>query len=92
MTFSCMNCLSLLSFLPSLFAFFPMANSRDTERKINENISKASGAAQDEVSRLRSELDDLRRRAGPKVEEAESFLTTPAAFGFYKGMPCLYSL
>ncbi|KAI8143182.1 hypothetical protein BJV82DRAFT_611687 [Fennellomyces sp. T-0311] len=63
-----------------------MANSRETERKVNENISKASNAAQDEVSRLRAELDDLRRRAGPKVEEAESFLTSPAALGFYKGV------
>ncbi|KAI9494475.1 hypothetical protein BDB00DRAFT_871308 [Zychaea mexicana] len=62
------------------------ANSKDAERKLNQNIDKASGAAQDEVSRLRAELDDLRARARPKVEEAESFLTSPSALGFYKGV------
>lgn len=61
------------------------ASTQDAERKINENISKASSAAQDEVVRLRRELDDLRRRAGPKIDEAQSFLTSPAALGFYQG-------
>ncbi|KAL1933016.1 hypothetical protein VTP01DRAFT_8694 [Rhizomucor pusillus] len=62
------------------------ASTQDAERKINENISKASSAAQDEVVRLRRELDDLRRRAGPKIDEAQSFLTSPAALGFYQGV------
>ncbi|KAI7857025.1 hypothetical protein BDC45DRAFT_566556 [Circinella umbellata] len=61
------------------------SNSKDVENKVNKNIDKASNVAQDEVSRLRAELDDLRARAKPKVEEAETFLTTPSAFGFYKG-------
>ncbi|ORZ00686.1 hypothetical protein BCR43DRAFT_521675 [Syncephalastrum racemosum] len=63
-----------------------MSNSREAERKVNENIDKAAGNAQDEVSRLRHELDDLRRRAGPKIDEAESFLTSPTALGFYQGL------
>ncbi|KAI8371650.1 uncharacterized protein BYT42DRAFT_580989 [Radiomyces spectabilis] len=62
-----------------------MSNSREAEKKINENIDKASNSAQEEVTRLRAELDDLRRRAGPKVKEAESFLCSPAAIGFYQG-------
>lgn len=63
-----------------------MSNSREAERKVNENIDKAASSAQDEVSRLRHELDDLRRRAGPKIDEAENFLTSPTALGFYQGM------
>ena len=62
------------------------SSSKDVENKVNKNIDKASSVAQDEVSRLRAELDDLRARAKPKVEEAETFLTTPSAIGFYKGI------
>lgn len=61
------------------------SDSREAERKINQNIEKASNTAQDEVTRLRAELDDLRRRAGPKIEEAENFLCSPPARGFYQG-------
>ena len=74
-----------------------MSTSKDTEKKVNQNIDKASGIAQDniekasgfaqdEVSRLRAELDDLRRKAGPKMHEAENFLTSPCALGFYQGI------
>lgn len=73
-----------------------MSSSKDTEKKLNQNIDKASGIAQDnidkassfaqdEVSRLRAELDDLRRKAGPKMHEAENYLTSPCALGFYQG-------
>ncbi|KAI9268901.1 hypothetical protein BDA99DRAFT_502946 [Phascolomyces articulosus] len=61
------------------------SSSKDVEEKVNDSIHKASHAAQDEVSKLRAELDDLRARAKPKVEEAETFLTSPSAIGFYKG-------
>lgn len=60
-------------------------SSSNTETKINENIDKASNRAQEEVTRLRAELDDLKRRAGPKMHEAETFLTSPTALGFYQG-------
>ncbi|CDS06848.1 hypothetical protein LRAMOSA09373 [Lichtheimia ramosa] len=74
-----------------------MSSSKDTEKKLNQNIDKASGIAQDnidkassfaqdEVSRLRAELDDLRRKAGPKMHEAENYLTSPCALGFYQGV------
>lgn len=60
-------------------------SSSNTDTKINENIEKASNRAQEEVTRLRAELDDLKRRAGPKMHEAETFLTSPTALGFYQG-------
>ncbi|KAF7721175.1 Serine/threonine-protein phosphatase 6 regulatory subunit 3 [Apophysomyces ossiformis] len=62
-----------------------MSSTRDAEKKINENIDNASHAAQEEVTRLRAELDDLRRKARPKMKEAESYLTSPTAIGFYQG-------
>ncbi|KAJ8658719.1 hypothetical protein O0I10_005443 [Lichtheimia ornata] len=61
-------------------------SSSNTETKINENIDKASNRAHEEVTRLRAELDDLKRRAGPKMHEAETFLTSPTALGFYQGL------
>lgn len=67
------------------------SSTYDAEKKVNENIAKASSNAQEEVTRLRAELDELRRKAGPKVREAENFLTSPTAIGFYQGMAFLSS-
>ncbi|KAI9314765.1 hypothetical protein BX666DRAFT_1963299 [Dichotomocladium elegans] len=55
-------------------------------RYAQSNLEKASNFAQDEVTHLRAELDELRRKAGPKVEEAENYLTSPTALGFYQGV------
>ncbi|KAI9022982.1 hypothetical protein CLU79DRAFT_749810 [Phycomyces nitens] len=63
-----------------------MPSSRETEHKINNNIEKASNVAQDEVTRLRAELDEFKRKAGPKVQEAENILCSPSAIGFYQGL------
>ncbi|KAG0172277.1 hypothetical protein DFQ28_005438 [Apophysomyces sp. BC1034] len=63
-----------------------MSSTRDAEKKVSEKIEKASQAAQDEVAHLRAELDDLRRKAGPKMREAENYLTSPTALGFYQGV------
>ncbi|KAG2176111.1 hypothetical protein INT43_005344 [Umbelopsis isabellina] len=60
-------------------------SSKNAEKKINEGIDKASNVAQDEVTKLRNELNDLRRRAGPKVQEAENFLSSPPVLGFIQG-------
>ncbi|KAI9315605.1 hypothetical protein BX666DRAFT_1957440 [Dichotomocladium elegans] len=60
-------------------------SSRETEQKINQNIEKASKNAQEEVVRLRAELDELRRKTQPRVEKVESYLTSPTAIGFYQG-------
>ncbi|KAG2186695.1 hypothetical protein INT44_002921 [Umbelopsis vinacea] len=57
-------------------------SSKQTEKKIHEGIDKASDVAKDEVTRLRNELNELRRKAGPKVQEAENFLTSPPVLGF----------
>ncbi|KAI9290129.1 hypothetical protein BC943DRAFT_313332 [Umbelopsis sp. AD052] len=60
-------------------------SSKQTEKKIHEGIDKASDVAKDEVTRLRNELNELRRKAGPKVQEAENFLTSPPVLGFIEG-------
>jgi hypothetical protein len=62
-----------------------MSNSRQTEKKVNANIEHFSAEAQQEVTRLRKELDDLRIRARPKVQEAENFLSSPQVTGFIGG-------
>ncbi|CAO3680326.1 unnamed protein product [Umbelopsis ramanniana] len=62
-----------------------MSDSRQTEKKVNANIEHFSAEAQQEVTRLRKELDDLRIRARPKVQEAENFLSSPQVTGFIGG-------
>jgi vacuolar-type H+-ATPase subunit H len=55
-----------------------MSDSKQTERKINANIDSFSAEAQQEI-------DDLRARARPKVQEAENFLSSPQVTGFIGG-------
>jgi len=62
-----------------------MSDSRQTEKKVNANIENYSAEAQQEVTRLRKEVDDLRARARPKVQEAENFLSSPQVTGFIGG-------
>jgi hypothetical protein len=60
--------------------------TKNAEKKINEGIDKASDVAKDEVTKLRNELNELRRKAGPKVQEAENFITSPPVVGFIEGL------
>ncbi|KAI8635944.1 hypothetical protein BD408DRAFT_426933 [Parasitella parasitica] len=53
---------------------------------VNEDVERAAKRAEDEVNKLKAELADLKRRAGPKIQEAENFLCSPAAINFYKGL------
>lgn len=62
-----------------------MSDSKQTEKKVNANIDHFSAEAQQEVTRLRKEIDDLRVRARPKVQEAENFLSSPQVTGFIGG-------
>jgi hypothetical protein len=66
-------------------------SSKNAEKKVNEGIDKASDVAKDEVTKLRNELNELRRKAGPKVQEAENFLTSPPVLGFIEGIVCYVS-
>lgn len=50
------------------------------------DVDKAAKRAEDEVNKLKAELADMRRRAGPKIQEAENYLTSPTAISFYKGL------
>jgi predicted nucleic acid-binding Zn-ribbon protein len=52
----------------------------------NLDIDGAAKKAEDEINKLKSELADIKRRAGPKIQEAENFLTSPTAITFYKGL------
>ncbi|KAG1110187.1 hypothetical protein G6F42_015413 [Rhizopus arrhizus] len=52
----------------------------------NEDFDRAAQRAEEEVNKLKAELADLKRRAGPKIQEAENYLTSPAAISFYKGL------
>ncbi|KAI9280809.1 hypothetical protein BY458DRAFT_531767 [Sporodiniella umbellata] len=52
----------------------------------SEGYQKASKKAEAEVNRLKAELAELRAKAAPKIQEAEHFLTSPAAIQFYKGL------
>ncbi|KAI8390184.1 hypothetical protein BD560DRAFT_429979 [Blakeslea trispora] len=51
-----------------------------------EKAAKATQMAEEEVKKLKAELADLKRKAGPKIQEAENVLTSPAAINFYKGL------
>jgi CHASE3 domain sensor protein len=52
----------------------------------DDDVQKAARRAEEEVNRLKTELADLRRKAGPKIQEAENYLTSPSAITFYKGL------
>ncbi|CAO3655411.1 unnamed protein product [Mucor hiemalis] len=52
----------------------------------SEDFQRAAKRAEEEVNRLKSELADIRRNVGPKIQEAENFLTSPSAVTFYKGL------
>ncbi|ORZ24410.1 hypothetical protein BCR42DRAFT_402889 [Absidia repens] len=63
-------------------------STKDTVEKASDTVQngfdKATKSAQEEVVRLRRELDDL--KANPKVKKAEAYLTSPASYGFYQGL------
>ncbi|KAG2198309.1 hypothetical protein INT47_003022 [Mucor saturninus] len=52
----------------------------------NEDVKRATKRAEDEVNRLKAELAEFQRKAGPKLQEAEHFLCSPTAITFYKGL------
>jgi molecular chaperone GrpE (heat shock protein) len=52
----------------------------------SSDVERAARRAEDEVNKLKAELADLKRRAGPKIKEAENYLTSPTAISFYKGL------
>ncbi|KAF1796369.1 hypothetical protein FB192DRAFT_1406592 [Mucor lusitanicus] len=60
--------------------------AQQNEKKINENVDKAAEQTKQELSKLRAEYEELKRTAKPKVQEAENFLTSPSAIGFYQGL------
>ncbi|CAO3615758.1 hypothetical protein MBANPS3_004177 [Mucor bainieri] len=60
--------------------------AQQNEKKINENVDKAAEQTKQELSKLRAEYEELKRTAKPKVQEAETFLTSPSAIGFYQGL------
>lgn len=55
------------------------------EKKINETYDKVSSTVEDELAKVKAEFNDFKARSGPKVREAENFLTSPGAIGFYQG-------
>ncbi|KAI8879672.1 hypothetical protein K501DRAFT_192991 [Backusella circina FSU 941] len=57
-----------------------------SDQKINETVNKAADATKDELKRVKAELEELRLKTKPKVEEASSALTSPQAIGFYQGV------
>jgi hypothetical protein len=59
--------------------------SSTNEQKIHETVDKVTASAQQEIDKLKAELDDLRTKSKPKIKEAETFLTSPSAIGFYQG-------
>lgn len=60
-------------------------NIQQTEKKFNETYDKVSAKAQEELARVKAEFEEFKRKSQPKVQEAESFLTSPSAIGFYQG-------
>ncbi|KAI8640265.1 hypothetical protein BD408DRAFT_390846 [Parasitella parasitica] len=60
--------------------------SNQTDKKINENVDKAAEQTKQELSKLRADYEELKRTAKPKVQEAENFLTSSSAIGFYQGL------
>ncbi|CAO3657173.1 unnamed protein product [Mucor hiemalis] len=61
-------------------------SKQETERKANEAYDKASSAAHDELLRVKAELAEFKRKSQPKIQEAENYLTSPSAIGFYQGV------
>ncbi|KAI8878010.1 hypothetical protein K501DRAFT_229213 [Backusella circina FSU 941] len=57
-----------------------------SEQKIHEVVDNVTTSAQQEIDKLKTELDDLRTKSKPKIKEAETFLTSPSAIGFYQGL------
>lgn len=60
------------------------------EKKVNEAYDKVSSTAQDELTKVKAEFDEFKKRSAPKVQEAENFLTSPSAIGFYQGKLYIY--
>jgi molecular chaperone GrpE (heat shock protein) len=60
-------------------------NIQQTEKKFNETYDKVSAQTQDELARVKAELAEFKRKSQPKVQEAENYLTSPSAIGFYQG-------
>ncbi|KAI7895654.1 uncharacterized protein EV154DRAFT_494516, partial [Mucor mucedo] len=56
------------------------------EKKLNETYDKVSATAQEELAKVKAEFNEFKARSGPKVQEAENFLTSPGAIGFYQGL------
>jgi molecular chaperone GrpE (heat shock protein) len=56
-----------------------------SDQKINETVNKAADTTKDELKRVKAELEELRRKSGPKVDQASSALASPQAIGFYQG-------
>jgi molecular chaperone GrpE (heat shock protein) len=56
-----------------------------SDQKINETVNKAADTTKDELKRVKAELEELRRKTGPKMDQASSALTSPQAIGFYQG-------
>ncbi|KAI8090624.1 hypothetical protein BDF21DRAFT_411688, partial [Thamnidium elegans] len=52
----------------------------------DDEVARATRRAEEEVNKLKAELADLQARAGPKLQEAENYLTSPSAITFYKGL------
>ncbi|KAG0739058.1 hypothetical protein G6F57_003318 [Rhizopus arrhizus] len=60
-------------------------SARVNEQKANEAIDKTAINTKEELDKLRAEYEDLKKRTQPKVEEAQTYLTSPSAIGFYQG-------
>jgi hypothetical protein len=62
-----------------------MSTSAQKDQKISENIDKVADQTKQELTKLKAEYEEFKRNAQPKVKEAETFLTSPSAIGFYQG-------
>jgi molecular chaperone GrpE (heat shock protein) len=60
-------------------------STNPTAQKTEQKINEASAAAQTELAKVKAEFEEFKRRSQPKVQEAETFLTSPSAIGFYQG-------
>lgn len=57
----------------------------ENEKKIHQTYDKVSATAQEELSKVKAELNEFKKRSGPQVQKAENALTSPSAIGFYQG-------
>ncbi|KAI8970399.1 hypothetical protein BDF20DRAFT_891033 [Mycotypha africana] len=62
------------------------ASNKVDELLENENVDRAARRTEEEAHKLKDDVRELKRKAGPKIQEAENFLTSPAAINFYKGL------